>query len=142
MKSKLLCLALVLSGDLFGFSTAPSGKSAGEKSWQATLRAAVANRFFPPSGSVGIMFYTVPADAAKILESQPPAELLPFLAKLRMEPPTWKAGDVDEWIIIVRNGLHGRPEVITRTFTTAKGIISTNEIPVYVYADQFLQHAH
>ena len=87
------------------------------------------------------MNYTVPADAAKILESQPKPELLPFLAKLRMEPPPWKAGIVDEWITIVRDGLHGRPGVITGTLTTTKAVASTNEIPIYTFSEHFGRRA-
>jgi hypothetical protein len=141
MKPKLiLCLALVLSGGLFGCSNVPSEKTAEEKSWQTTLHAGVTNSFFPPFGSVGVMFYTVPADAVKILESQPQMELVPFLVKLRSSQSSWEAGTVDEWLIIVRDGLHGTPSVITNTFTTAKGITVTNKIPVYTYADHFLRH--
>ena len=141
MKPKLLLsLALVLSGGLFGCSTIPSKKTADEKSWQTTLRAGATNSIFPTSGSVGIAFITVPADAAKVLESQPPAELVPFLEKLRASQSPWGAGKVNEWLIIVRNGLRGTPGVITSTFTTASGITLTNKIPVYTYADHFLQH--
>ena len=73
-------------------------KQAGEMAWQMTLRDAVTNAAAPwmvPVFSGGNMFYTVPAEAARLLESQPSAGLLPFLAKLRMEPPPWKAGIVD-----------------------------------------------
>jgi hypothetical protein len=151
MNSKLiLCLALVLSCGLFGCSTssqhsaaaAPPKKTAGETDWRITLRAATTNAaapwMHPFSEPIGTMNYTVPGDAAKILESRPTAELLPFLAKLRMEPPPWKAGIVDEWIAIVRDGLHGRPGVIAGTFTTAKGVASTNEIPISSYTEHFV----
>jgi hypothetical protein len=141
MKPKLiLCLALVLSGGLFTCSPAKSQNAADEKTWQTTLRAAVTNSFFPPAGSLGIMFYTVPADAAKILESQPPSELMPFLIKLRASQSSSEAGTVDEWSNIVRYGLRGTPSVITSTFTTEKGITVTNKNPVYNYADHFLRH--
>jgi len=131
MNSKLiLCLALVLGGGLFGCSASPPEKTADEKSWQTTLRAAVTNSIFPTGGSVGIMFITV-------LESQSPAELVPFLEKLRASESPWAAGKVDEWLIIVREGLHGTPGVITSTFTNAKGIALTNKIPIYTYADHF-----
>jgi hypothetical protein len=141
MKPKLILLGLALV--LSGCSTAPPGTTAGENSWQTTLRAAVTNSVFPPGGSVGIMFYTVPADAAEILESQPPAELMPFLVKLRSSQSSWQIGTIDEWLIIVRDGLRGTPGIITNTLTTAKGaVVSTTEIPVYTYADHFLPHAH
>ena len=145
MKPKqLLGLALVLIGGLIGCSTVPSEKATNEKSWQITLRTGVTNAawMFPLHEPLGTMNYTVPAEAAKILESQPATELSPFLAKLRAEPPSWKAGVVDEWIIIVRDGLRGRRGVITNRLTTAKGIVSTNEIPVYTYADHFLRRTH
>ena len=143
----LLCLALVSSVVLLGRSTtaihpdatvppAQMQKQAGEMAWQTTLRDAVTNAAAPwmvPVSSGGNMHYTVRAEAAKLLESQPPAELLPFLAKLRMEPPPWKAGIVGEWIDIVRGGLRGTPGVLTNTVTTANGITSTMEIPVWEY---------
>ncbi len=143
MKPKvILCLALVLSGGLFGCSTAPSKKTVEEKSWQTTLRADVTNSFFPPNGSVGIMFYTVPATAAKILESRPQTELVPFLSALRSSQSSWETGTIDEWLIIVRDGLHGTPSVITNTLTSAKGaVVSMTETPVYTYTDHFLPHA-
>ena len=142
MKPKLI-LALVLSGGFFICSTAKSQNAADEKPWQTTLRAAVTNSFFPPAGSLGIMFYTVPADAAKILESQPPSELMPFLIKLRASQSSWEAGTVDEWSIIVRYGLRGTPNIITNALTSAKGAaISTTEIPVYNYTDNYLQRTH
>ena len=109
MNSKpLLCLVHILSCGLFGCSTssqhsaaaAPPKKTAGETDWRITLRAATTNAaapwMHPFSEPIGTMNYTVPGDAAKILESRPTAELLPFLAKLRMEPPPWKAGIVYE----------------------------------------------
>src|SRR5208283_4901498 len=100
MKPKIiLCLAFALSGVLSGCSTTanrlattipPEQTQTGDMAWQTTLRDALTNGYvFPPSGDIGIMFYTVPAEAAKILESHPSAELLPFLAKLRNEPPSW-----------------------------------------------------
>lgn len=154
MNSKfLLCLALALDGSLLGCSTssqhsaavAPPEKTAGETDWQITIRAATTNAappwMRPFSEPLGTMNYTVPADAAKILESQPKPELLPFLAKLRMEPPPWKAGIVDEWITIVRDGLHGRPGVITGTLTTTKAVASTNEIPIYTFSEHFGRRA-
>lgn len=151
MKPKLiLCLALALSGTLFGCSTTPNRLAAtippeqiqtGDMAWQTTLRDALTNGYvFSPSGDIGIMFYTVPAAAAKILESRPSAELLPFLAKLRNEPPSWKAGIVDEWNNIVRDGLRGTPETITNTLNDAKGaVVSTTEISAYAYSDEMLQ---
>ena len=148
MNPKLFfCLALVFSAVVLGCSptanhtaaippAAQMQKQAGERAWQTTLHDAVTNAAAPwmvPVFSGGNMHYTVPAEAAKLLESQPPAELLPFLAKLRREPPPWKAGIVDGWTVIVRGGLRGTPGVITNTSTTAKGITSTMEIPVWEY---------
>jgi hypothetical protein len=146
MKNKLLlCLALVLSGGLFGCSTAKSQNAADEKTWQTTLRAAVTNSPFPPFSisSIGTTIYVVPADAAKILESQPPSELMPFLIKLRASQSSSEAGTVDEWSIIVRYGLRGTPNIITNALTSAKGAaISTTEISVYNYTDNYLQRTH
>src|SRR5271166_973708 len=133
MKPKfLLCLALVLMGVLFGcstathrpVSTAPSEPSADDMGWQITLRAALTNGDVNPTFMAGeIYFHTVPADAAKILEGQPTGELLPFLAKLRIAQTSWKIGIVDEWITIVRDGLHGTPEILTNTLSNAKGAV-------------------
>jgi hypothetical protein len=125
MKPKLLlCLAIILIGVLFGcstathrsVSTAASETSADNMGWQITLRAALTNDDVNPAFMAGaIYFHTVPADAAKILESQPPGELLPFLAKLKIEQTSGKTGTVDEWITIVRDGLRGTPEILTNT---------------------------
>lgn len=113
------------------------------KACQLTLRNAITNAAAPwmvPFGSIGIMQYTVPADAANILESRPASELLPFLAELRTEPPAWKAGVVDEWIVIVRWGLRGTPSVLTNTMTTPEGVVDPMpDIPVYNYTDYYLQ---
>jgi len=136
-------LALVLCDGLFGCSTAKSQNVADEKTWQTTLRAAVTNNMFPPFSfsSIGIMIYVVPADAAKILESQPPSELMPFLIKLRASQSSWEAGTVDEWSNIVRYGLRGTPS--TNTLTSTNGTVtSTTEIPVYNYTDNYLQRTH
>jgi hypothetical protein len=144
MKPKLILgLALVLSGGLFICSPAKSQNAADEKTWQTTLRAAVTNSMFPPFSisSIGIMIYIVPADAAKILESQPPSELMPFLIKLRAQQSSWEAGTVDEWSNIVRYGLRGTPS--TNTLTSTNGTVtSTTEIPVYNYTDNYLQRTH
>ncbi|HMD53061.1 MAG TPA: hypothetical protein VKJ65_00720 [Phycisphaerae bacterium] len=151
MKLNLVfCIALVLSGLVVGCSTttnqpaatiSPEQAQTGDPAWQTTLRDALAKGdVVVPVMAGWKMFYTVPAPVAKILESQPPAELLPFLAKLRTEPLPWKAGIVDEWSTIVRDGLHGTSQIITNTLSNAKGqAVLTTEISAYVYSDEMLQ---
>ncbi len=155
MNSKItLCFALVLGGGLFGCSTTANRlnapvpqqqipEQAEVRAWQMTLRNAITNATapwcIPFTEPLGVMNYTVPADAAKILESQPPAGLLPFLAKLRPEPPSWKGSVVDAWIVIVANGLHGTPSLLKATTTTPEGVVvSMPDIPIYIYTDHFL----
>jgi hypothetical protein len=158
MKPRIIhCAALVFSAIVLGCSTTANHtaatlpatqmqEQAGEMAWQTTLRDAVTNAAAPwmvPVFSGGNMHYTVPAEAAKLLESQPPAELLPFLAKLRREPPPWKAGIVDGWTVIVRGGLRGTPGVLTNTATTANGTTSTMEpILVCTYTVKIVNRQH
>lgn len=134
MKSKvILCIALGFYlgwlGDLSIAAPVPAAE------WQASLRAAITNEgSLPPFGSIGIIHLTVPAKAGKILENEPKADLLPFLAKLRAGPPSWKAGIVDTWTFIVRNGLHGIPMVITNSVMMPGGkTVLQKEIAVYCY---------
>jgi hypothetical protein len=85
-------------------------------------------------GSTWEVRYSVPADAAEILESGPPAELLPFLAEIRTEPPPWRVEVVDEWIGIVREGLRGTPAILRGAMTAPEGVVlPRRDIPVYNY---------
>jgi hypothetical protein len=133
MKPKLiLCLALVLSGGLFGCSTngqhstsvAPTKKASGEQAWQITLRTAITN------GNVlhlvvpgGYMDYIVPPDAEKVLESQPTAELMPFLEKLGSEPPPWKAKVIVKWIQVAHEADTRRLEKIGLAQIQSMGLV-------------------
>jgi hypothetical protein len=126
--------------------------------WQITLQDTTTNAsWMAGSARLGIQYYSVPEEAAKILESRPPAELLPFLAKLRASAPSWQTNVLDEWTGIVREGLHGRPYTITNSYAiiSNRGMllpifnnmfgslsrldstppIFTNWIPVYNYKD-------
>ncbi len=110
----------------------------GAAAWQTTLRVEATNGdpSLVPCFAGFRMFYTVPAPAAAILESQPHAQLEPFLGKLRTQLPPWGASTVGEWMDIVRHGLRGTPGVITNTITAANGIVcSTQLMPVYYYSE-------
>jgi len=107
--------------------------------WQTSLRSAVTNEgTLPPFRSPGFIHLTIPAGAGKILDNQPKTNLLPFLTKLRMEPPSWKAGIVDMWIFIVRNDLHGTPMTITNSVVIPGGSsVLQKTIPVYCYTYRY-----
>lgn len=171
MKPKLiLCLAFVLSGIPFGcaahhsaspFLSTPMQIPVAAGDWQSTLREAMTNgAWMAGSAWLGIQFYSVPEEAAKILESRPLAELLPFLAKLRASAPSWQTNVLDEWTRIVREDLPGTPYTITNSyalmdirgellpifnnmfggpsrFGPPTPPIFTNWIPVYNYTDNY-----
>src|SRR4051794_37017768 len=116
MKSKfILCLTLGSIVELFTVLSFAAPPAAIPSDWQAGLRAAITNDALPPIAAGGVIQLTVPAKAGQILERRPKTDLLPFLAKLRAEPPSWKASIIDTWIFIVRNGLHGTPMTITNS---------------------------
>lgn len=151
-----ICLALVLCGGVWGIcaNAAPTNSSnlslqiaaqsrnVGSPSWQATLRAEATNDdifFEVPYMDAFRMFYTVPAPVGKIFESEPPAEIQSFLKTLRPQLPHWSAGIVDEWMLIVRDGLRGTPGNITNTVVAADGRRSTELIPTYVYSESLIR---
>lgn len=120
----LSCLALILSGALFGCTSAmhhpvashpPIQTEAENKSWQKTLHDTLTNNEEGiPMGDLGVAFYAVPTRVAVILEQRPKDELLPYLSTLRKEAPEWQAGTVDEWGNIVRYGLRGTPKSMSK----------------------------
>ena len=100
-----------------GFSSIPIPKLAAGGDWQETLLKATTNgAWMVGSARFGVQYYSVPQEAAKILENRPPAEVLPVLAKLRLSAPRWKADVLDVWTGIVRKGLHGTPYTITNSY--------------------------
>jgi hypothetical protein len=105
---------------------------AAEQPWQATLRSesriAASNIFCIPTFSGMQMHYTVPAPAAKILESRPPEEVLPFLSGLCGGSETASARITRDWALIVREGLRGTPSWVSIMSTT-------NKLEVFVYSD-------
>jgi hypothetical protein len=114
---------------------------AADQSWQTTLRheldvAAGTNHFcFISFVSTGSVHYTVPAEAAKLLASQSPTELLSFLSELRAASSPLAASIVDDWIRVVRCGLRGKASVRTITTTsTNKVVISKRDVPVFEYS--------
>jgi hypothetical protein len=115
---------------------------AAEQPWQATLRSesriATSNIFCNvPTVSGMRMHYTVPAKAARILESRPPEELLPFLSRLRAGFTPVTPGIVDQWTSLVRRGLRGTPSAVPSTVSPG-----TNNLEVFLYSDNPLKHAH
>jgi|GEM_PF-5966108 len=146
MKSKsILCVTLSAIFWLFArpsiaappASVPPAAPS--KTDWQASLRAAITDDgSLPPVGSKEIIQLTIPAAAGQILESRPKTELLPFLTKLRAEPPAWKAGIIDIWIFIVHNGLHGTRMTITNSIAIPGGrSVFQKAIPVYCYTCRY-----
>lgn len=80
------------------------------------------------------MHYTVPAAAAKILESRTSEDVLPFLSHLRAASPPATAGIVEQWALIVREGLRG-------TASWVPIMSTTNKLEVFVYSDNPLKKA-
>jgi hypothetical protein len=156
MKLKLiLSLALVLSGGLFGCSNSPNGSTAAvranqsqtlpmDATWKTMLHDATTNGVLGPQVVAGFRsFFSVPADVAKVLESEPSAKLLPFLNKLRAEPPPWRAGVVNTWIMIVTNSFRGTPSVSTNSLISSNGVVVwSREIPIYTYSAPIIQPFH
>ena len=133
MKTTLTSLAVILVA---------ASALAAEENWQATLRnelhAATSNFLCcVPSLSGMRMHYRVPAAAAKILEGRRSEELLPFLSQLRAEPKPAAAGIVDQWTLVVREGLHGQPSAIT----TVSGTV-TQKFVVFEYASSVHKKEH
>ena len=123
----------------FGILIAASALAA-DQTWQVTLRSelrvATSNFFcYVPMGGPGRMHYNVPAAAAKVLESRKSEELLPFLSDLRArsEPPA--ASVVDQWALIVRQGLRGTPSWVPSMSTTQK-------LGVFEYTSSLRKQAH
>lgn len=139
MKSKfILCAVLIATFGLFArlsLAAPPVAKT----DWQSALRTAITNEgSLPPFGSPGMIHLTIPATAGKILDNQPKADVLPFLAKLHAEPPSWKTGIVDTWTFIVRNGLRGTPMTITNSVVIPGGhSVFQKAIPVYCYTYRY-----
>lgn len=150
-----VCIALVLCGGLcicayatptnssnLSLQIAAQSDKPRNPEWQATLRAEATNDdifFMVPYMDAFRMFYTVPAPAGKILESEPPAEILSYLKNLRPQLPSWSAGIVDEWMHIVRDGLRGTPGNITNTVIAANGRRSTELTPTYDYSESLIR---
>jgi len=142
MKSNLiLCVIFSALFCLFArpATAVPPAAAPPKMDWKAGLRAAITDDgSLPPLAAGGVIQITVPAKAGQILESQPKADLLLFLAKLRAEPPSWKAGIVDTWIFVVRNGLHGTPMTITNSIVVPGGkSVLQKTIPVYCYTCRY-----
>jgi hypothetical protein len=79
--------------------------------WRETLREST-NRFTKiPVGTLSTYYFSVPSAAAEILQNRPSGELFPFLNALREEGPSWRAGVVDLWILVVRDKLRGHPRI-------------------------------
>jgi hypothetical protein len=107
---------------------------AAEENWQATLRSelnvARSNSiWFMALYNIGRAHYKVPTAAGKILESRRSDELLPFLSQLRADPKPGAADIIDQWTVIVREGLRGTPSWVPSSMSGA----ATNRLEVLYY---------
>ncbi len=133
MKRALISLAVIL------IATSTFGA---EKAWQVTLRnelhVATSNIFCGmPSLAGWRMHYTVPAAAARILESRASADILPFLSGLRAASDPAADGIIDQWSTVARERLRGTPSAITTVSVTA-----TQECRVFQYSVSLRKQKH
>jgi hypothetical protein len=133
MKSALTALTgILIATSAFG----------AEEIWQVTLRnqlrVATSNLFCRvPMFSGMRMHYTVPAAAAKTLESRTAAELLPVLSELRAGSDPVAASIIDQWTMIARQGLRGTPSVISTVSSVA-----TQKFEVFEYSVNLRKKGH
>lgn len=105
-----------------------------EPAWKAVLKTSLEECTAPgvvytiPFISTMKLHYTVPAEAAKILESHPNVEIVPYLKELRAASDPAAASLVTQWIEISDKGLRGKPAV-----SVLQSGSKTEEIHVFQY---------
>ena len=102
-----------------------------EPSWKNTLRDFSKESSCIPLVSSNL-YFSLPKKVAEILETHSKNELMPFLEQLRSEISSQESTDINLWILVVRDGLHGKPTTQKSIFRDAKNKI-TKEVSPDVY---------